>query len=159
MHHMIACDIAGVRFNYRVAGVCIDEGHVLLYTAPSVDFWFLPGGRVEVGERSEQALVREVEEELGVRVSIGELLWVAENFFGLAPLYHELGFYYQVALPPGSPYQDKTRVYRSPTEVGDEATLRWFPLATLRQVNLLPAFLKDSLRHLPPGTKHLVIHD
>jgi len=36
--------------------------------------WELPGGKVEPGEADEAALVRELEEELGVSVSVGPLL-------------------------------------------------------------------------------------
>ena len=38
--------------------------------------WALPGGFCEVGERTEECGTREVEEETGVRVRIGELLGV-----------------------------------------------------------------------------------
>ncbi|HEY6739341.1 MAG TPA: (deoxy)nucleoside triphosphate pyrophosphohydrolase [Actinopolymorphaceae bacterium] len=34
--------------------------------------WELPGGRVEPGESEREAVVRECEEELGVRVEVGE---------------------------------------------------------------------------------------
>lgn len=34
--------------------------------------WELPGGKVEPGESDEQALVREIQKELGVQISLGE---------------------------------------------------------------------------------------
>ncbi|WP_406072605.1 NUDIX domain-containing protein [Streptomyces sp. NBC_01020] len=37
-----------------------------------------PGGRVEPGETAAEAAVREVLEESGLRVSVGELPWVRE---------------------------------------------------------------------------------
>ena len=51
------------------------SGRILLIlrrNEPSAGHWSLPGGRVEPGESLEQAVVREVEEETGLRVTVGE---------------------------------------------------------------------------------------
>lgn len=47
-----------------------DDGHLLLSRRGDLNVWNLPGGRVDAGERLEQAAVREVREETGVIVQI-----------------------------------------------------------------------------------------
>jgi len=41
------------RFNYRVGGVILCDGKVLLLTEDRFDFWYLPGGRAYLFETSE----------------------------------------------------------------------------------------------------------
>ncbi|MDN4614650.1 (deoxy)nucleoside triphosphate pyrophosphohydrolase [Leifsonia sp. F6_8S_P_1B] len=61
-----------------VAAVIEREGRLLACRrAPGKDAagrWEFPGGKVEPGERPEEALVREIREELGVPIHVGALL-------------------------------------------------------------------------------------
>jgi ADP-ribose pyrophosphatase YjhB (NUDIX family) len=60
---MITFETPQGQFNYRVAGVAIVDGHVLLHQAQGEDFWTLPGGRLEAMETASDALRREMLEE------------------------------------------------------------------------------------------------
>ncbi len=65
-----------------VGGVVVHEGRVLLIKRgkePLRGRWVVPGGTLELGESLEEALVREMEEETGVRVRPLELLTVFDR--------------------------------------------------------------------------------
>lgn len=49
------------------------------------DKWEFPGGKVEAGETSEQALVREIKEELDTQIKVGELIDTVEYDY---PTFH-----------------------------------------------------------------------
>jgi 8-oxo-dGTP diphosphatase len=48
-------------------GVVLRDGRVVLVHRPRYDDWSLPKGKLDPGETAEQAAVREVEEETGLR--------------------------------------------------------------------------------------------
>ena len=62
------------RFNYRVCGVIIHEGRLLAMKDYASPYYYLPGGRVELHETAEHAVLREIEEELGVTARIARAL-------------------------------------------------------------------------------------
>jgi 8-oxo-dGTP diphosphatase len=55
-------------------GVVVREGRVLLVHRARYDDWSLPKGKLEPGETWEDAAIREVREETGLRCELGEFL-------------------------------------------------------------------------------------
>lgn len=62
-----------------VDGVIVKDGQILLAKRtiePFLDFWCLPGGRMDVGETCEEAVAREMIEETCLKCEIMKLLGV-----------------------------------------------------------------------------------
>ncbi|NDJ74647.1 MAG: NUDIX domain-containing protein [Chloroflexi bacterium] len=78
-------------------GVILHEDCLLLIRGRHTQRYAFPGGGVDVGERLELALKREVLEETGIEVEIKRFLHFHEDFFYYDPLalaFHGLLFYY-----------------------------------------------------------------
>jgi 8-oxo-dGTP diphosphatase len=62
--------VAGERID-AAGGVVVRDGLVLLVHRPRYDDWSFPKGKLDPGESFEEAALREVEEETGVRADLG----------------------------------------------------------------------------------------
>lgn len=156
---MISFDGEGARFNYRVAGIVVEDGRVLVGRADWEDFWYLPGGRVEMGEAARESLTREIREELGAEAEVGRLVWVLENFFDFdGTPFHEIGLYFDLSLPDGSSAIRADEFERRDDD-GELLIFRWVPINGLDSLRVLPSFLADGLRELPAQTAHVVWRD
>jgi ADP-ribose pyrophosphatase YjhB (NUDIX family) len=65
-----------------VGAVIIENGKILLVkrgNEPNKDMWSIPGGIVKVGESLIDALKREVEEEVGLKVEVRDVACVSEE--------------------------------------------------------------------------------
>ena len=157
---MLSFVVGTNRFNYRVAGIAIREGHVLVCREDDDDYVMLPGGRVEMGEPSAVALAREIAEELHATAEIGRLVFTAENFFVRDHQhFHELAAYYRVEVP-AVPFQAGGVCLETEDE-GHRLRFAWLPLEgeALRAARLLPAWMIGKLAQLPAATEHLVMHE
>jgi 8-oxo-dGTP pyrophosphatase MutT (NUDIX family) len=146
-------------FTVRVAGIAVQDGCVLLHTDRDGAFWVLPGGRGEVGEDTRTTLLREMQEEAGIDVEAGRLLWVMENFFELrGKRRHEIGFYYEMKVPKEWGPDQKPEFIGC--EGDSELHFRWVPLAEIGSgLRVEPRVLAGRFASLPSQTEHVIYRD
>jgi 8-oxo-dGTP pyrophosphatase MutT (NUDIX family) len=68
-----------MKFHYIVRGIIRDGDHVLLCKQKDGNYTFLLGGHIDFGEGAKAALAREIKEEIGADVSIGDFCGAIEN--------------------------------------------------------------------------------
>ena len=155
---MITFAAHGTRFTYRVAGIIVHKGRVLFQHASEEHFWFLPGGRAELGESSVESIRREIREELGVEPHIERLLFVNENLFTFqGGAYHELGLYFLLSLPSDAAVYHVGETFSLEEETEHLLlTYHWLPVEQLENLPVYPVFLRRELRSLPEETKHII---
>ncbi len=87
--------------NLIVRAVIVHEGRLLTYVLNDGErepFHTLLGGHFKLGETVTSAVMREVEEEVGLAVAPVKLLYIVENYFArYAQKLHEIGFYFLCA--------------------------------------------------------------
>src|SRR5215472_9361588 len=67
---------SSAQFRIAVSALLFDEHRILLAHRRDIDWWNLPGGAMELGETVEEAVKREVLEETGLEVEVGQLVGV-----------------------------------------------------------------------------------
>ena len=152
---MISFQTSGGLFQFRTAAVVIRDGHILLQRVEPQPYWFLPGGRVELGESSEAAIAREMLEEAGTPVRIERMLWIIENFFDSV---HEIGFYFLATLPPEA-HANLAEQFFGQEDDGTRLIFQWHRIADLGRIDVRPGFFRDGLRALPTAIRHIVQKD
>ncbi|HEY1351259.1 MAG TPA: NUDIX hydrolase [Ktedonobacteraceae bacterium] len=63
-------------FRVSVSALIFDGERILLAHRRAIDWWNLPGGALDPGETVDEALRREVREETGLEVAVGQLVGV-----------------------------------------------------------------------------------
>jgi len=138
------------KFNYRVCAMMISDGKILAMHDERSPYYYLPGGRVAIGETAENAVIREVQEELGVTPKIVRPLWLNQAFFteDVDNLnYHELCIYFLMDITD----TDLPLRGKSFTANEDHRThaFEWLEFERLKDEYFYPLFLKNDIFNLP----------
>ena len=123
----------------EVAAIISDEAGRIFATQRGYgdwkDWWEFPGGKMEAGETPEQALRREIHEELDTEIEVGELLRTIDYDY---PTFHLKMHCFMCRLlnkEQGAKNKDSNRQF---TLLEHEAA-KWLTPAELHSVRWLPA--------------------
>ena len=148
----ISFQTANGKFNDRVCGMIISNGKILAMHDQRSPYYYLPGGRVRIGETCEEAVVRELREELGIEASIIRPLWLNQAFFteDVDHLrYHELCLYFLMDISGTDLLSRGDQFSCADAENGKTLRFEWLPFERLKDEYFYPLFLKEKIFDLP----------
>jgi 8-oxo-dGTP diphosphatase len=133
----------------RASGIIIQNGQVLIIhrIRNNKEYWVFPGGSVENNETIEEALVRELSEELGIKVEHKEFLFKMENA-------GRFEHYFLITKYEGTPKMSGPELQAMTPE--NQFILEERDLIKLSEINLLPEGLDKKLLEFFPK-KHNAI--
>lgn len=145
-------------FRYRAAAIIIENGSVLLASNEKSDYYYSVGGGVHMGETAEQAVIREVYEETGVKYEVERLAFIHENFFdgnGVTEgkKCHEIAFYFLMK-PRGTQVINSNSICAEGKEY-----MTWIPINQLSKLKAYPTFFKEKLVNIGSAIEHIVTVD
>ena len=145
-------------FNHRAVGIFIHNGKVLVMQDEKLTYAYLPGGRISLCESSEEAIRREMCEELETKVKVKRLLWIAESFFTESKSgkrFHEVAFYY--LLQPSDDLLQRGETFELSEGEKHHFIFRWVSFEELQTLDFQPALLKKRFSDLPEQIEHIVM--
>ncbi|MDX5348377.1 MAG: NUDIX hydrolase [Hymenobacteraceae bacterium] len=142
------------RVRVRVCGICLQNNKVLVVKHQALDqvnnaFWSPPGGGLEYGESLRDCLAREFEEETGIQVKVGNLLYV--NEFLDKPL-HAIELFFEVEPQSGS-----VKTGTDPEAAADDQLIEQVQFLTLPELKAIPNSDKHQIFHFLTSLDDLLI--
>ena len=145
--------------NIRVCAIISKNGRLLMACNDHSDYLYTVGGRVKFGETAEQAIVREVFEETGIKLDIDRLGFIQENYFYAdsqphdGKLIYEVAYYFYMKVP-----EDFEPVGMDFKEGDTTEHLCWIDPITEKR-RFYPEFFRTELFEPFNGVKHMVQDD
>lgn len=143
-------------FSYRVGGILVENGRILLQRDIFHNHAVI-GGHVSFMEQAKDTLVREFMEELHVKIGVDDLVAVNENFFmwGDKPC-HQIHFYYNVHLEDDTFFREgMVSGYDELDDLRVDLDYVWIPLEDLKNLSVYPREI-ERLLEKQNGVLHFV---
>ena len=144
-----------VKFNLRVAALITTNDKILLQKSDKDKYYSLIGGRVKYFEDSKYSLVREINEEIGLKINVQDLKLnsVVENFFiHNKTKYHELLFIYEI-----NNIKDLVNTKEIKTLDKDNVKNIWFLKKEINNLDIRPSIVKEILNN--KNIKHYILRE
>lgn len=156
-------------FSYRVAGICVQNGKVLLQKPERRDSFAFPGGHVELGETNADTLAREFKEEINADVTVGDLRWVAEIFFPWSDRVngaikyrqcHQICLYYDVTIDSKNvPTDGAFKAHEFLEGRSSDIMFHWVALDQIKNIKLYPTNAAKLLLCPDKEIKHFIYRE
>ena len=145
-------------FHGRSCGIIKQDDKFLIMRVNKTPYYHIPGGHIEIGEDSEQAIIREIKEEIGCEVEEANLFAIQENFWTRDnKKCHGIEFYYIIKLKQQLQMKNCEKIEN---DKGEEKLLefKWLTLKELKNIDLRPANIKDMLvnQDYLKGLSHII---
>ena len=146
-------------FSYRVAGVCVQNGKVLLQKPANDTAYAFPGGHVGFGETNEETLIRELSEETGAEIAVGDLMWVGELFFPWGKRHcHQICLFYAIEIKNNTiPLTGSFRGYEHLENSDFDMEFHWIDIDRLSEIEIYPPQAVQMIRI--PGFHHFIYRE
>ncbi len=137
-------------FNFRVAAFIECEDEILLFNVVNDGFWSFVGGRVKINESTEQAIKRELFEELNFVFTNFKERRLCENFF-IADVQDvknakiaELLMIYNLEIPKNHPLYLKKEFY---AKHGSHSFIyKWFKKDEIKNLICMPKIIYEMVK-------------
>ena len=142
----ITFKICNVIVNCRAVAIILNEGNILFQKRETDPVWALPGGKIRAGEKSEDAIKRELREELELNnFNVERCNSISEYYFTFDnTLIHQYIFSYVVSVDNNEWILAEKSEFDG-KEKKENLVFKWFDIESLIDAPIKPDFLKEQI--------------
>lgn len=129
-----------------------NDNKILLVKNPGKSFWHVPGGGMEDNEDIIKCAIREVKEETGLNIKLGNMLYVQELHDSKTKIIH-FEIFFLASLISGEAF-DPNHKDTDPDGVTD---IKWFSKEDLQTIAVYPDRLKNDFWDIEPDKQNRFI--